>query len=349
MTTTDSALRVAALTGGRNVPSARFRIRALRQDLADLGIALDEYTPAVSKYPPANRWLRPLWLPATLASRLPGIAASHTHDVTILQRELVSTLYTAEGFTGRPRVLDVDDAIFLRRDGHSAKRLAQSCSAVFAGNSFLADWFSQWQANITVIPTSIDTRVFTPAFRDEETTTAAPVIIGWTGSSPNLRYLNEIEPALANVLKTRPDAKLHIVCDKPPQLPALPATQLAWSAWQPEREIADVQRFDIGIMPLTNGDWERGKCAFKLLQYMACAKPVVASPVGVNAQLLQGDRIGFAAGHLADWESALLALIDDSALRTRCGSAGRVAAKESFDSTVIAAVIARELRRVAAA
>ncbi len=348
MTAPDRPISVAALTGGKNVPSARFRIRALRSDLANLGIAVDEYTPAISKYPPTNRWLRPLWLPATLSCRLPGIAASHTHDITLLQRELVSTLYTAEGLTGKPRVLDVDDAIFLRRDGRSARRLAQSCNAVFAGNAFLADWFSQWQSNITVIPTAIDTRLFTPAHRAADTSTE-PVVIGWTGSSPNLRYLNEIEPALAQVLKARPNAKLHVVCDKPPQLPALLGHQITWSAWHPAREVSDVQRFDIGIMPLADGDWERGKCAFKLLQYMACAKAVVASPVGVNAQLLQGNQIGMAAAQREDWESALLALIDDSALRTRCGWAGREMAQTRFGTTAIAALIAGGLRRVAAA
>jgi len=339
-------IRVAALTGGEEVPSARFRIRALKDELELRDVTLNEFVPAISKYPPQPNWQRPLWLPAAIAARLPGIAASREHDITLLQRELISTLFTLESFTGKPRVLDVDDAIFLHRDGKTAQRLAESCELVLAGNEFLGDWFSQWNSRVELLPTGIDTNRFIPAndSMEQSPTQHAITTIGWTGSQTNLHYLQFVESALRNVLAARPKTRLHVVCDKPPDLPALPATQLEFSQWSPTNEVDTVQRFDIGIMPLTDGDWERGKCAFKILQYMACGKPVVASPVGVNAELLADERIGFAASDLALWENALLTLVDDADLRRRQGAAGRALAQARYDTSVIAQRMAGILR-----
>lgn len=337
-------LRVAALTGGQRVPSARFRVRALKPELAANNITLNEYVPRIPKYPPQNKWLRPLWLPAAMAARLPGIVGSRTHDVTLLQRELISTLFTLEKLTGTPRVLDVDDAIFMHREGKSARRLAQSCDLVLAGNPFLADWFSQWNSNVELLPTGIDTNRFTPTAKHQSQTSATEIVVGWTGSQTNLRYLQLIEPALLRVLRARPHARLEIVCDEPPNLPTLPATQLRHTRWTSANEAQDVQQFDIGIMPLADGDWERGKCAFKLLQYMACGKPVVASPVGVNAQLLADQRIGYAATDNTSWEDALTTLIDDTQLREQQGNAGRVLAETHYDNSVIARRMAQAMR-----
>lgn len=335
-------IRVAALTGGKNVPSARFRVRALTNELALRGVTLNEFVPAVTKYPPEPSWQRLLWLPAAVATRLPGIVASHSHDITLLQRELISTLYTLENLTGKPRVLDVDDAIFLHRDGKAARRLARSCDLVLAGNAFLADWFSQWCPEVQLLPTSIDTNRFKPS--PDSAPPQPTVTIGWTGSKTNLHYLQLIEPALQKVLAARPEARLHVVCDKPPDLPALAASQLEYSGWSVANEVAAVQRFDIGIMPLADGDWERGKCAFKILQYMACGKPVVASPVGVNAELLADERIGFAAADSALWEDALITLIDNADLRRQQGAAGRALAQARYDTSVIAQRLASALR-----
>lgn len=347
-----TALRVAALTGGQNVPSARFRVRALVADLRRTGIKLEEYAPMVSKYPPRSKWLRPFWMPAAFTARLPGVALSHAHDLTLLQRELISTLYTIEGLTKKPRVLDVDDAIFLRRDGRAAKRLAQACDLVICGNDFLADWFSQFNPNIELLPTSIDCRRFRPAAASSDVPPTASAarqntVIGWTGTSTNLGYLTGIEPALARVLKARPTTRLRIVCDRPPHLPQLPQAQINYVPWRADIEVQVCQQFDIGIMPLEDGDWERGKCAFKLLQYMACAKPVVASPVGVNAELLADERVGISAGSNVQWEEALIQLIDEPRLRQQFGSAGRHRAETDYDTPMIADRMSNYLKRLA--
>ena len=239
-------------------------------------------------------------------------------------------------------MLDVDDAIFLHRDGKPARRLAEASTLVLAGNPFLADWFSQWNSNVQLLPTSIDTGRFIPAV--ESAHTGDDIIIGWTGSQTNLRYLQYIESPLRRVLTARPNTRLHVVCDKKPELTSLPPARMRWSAWHTDSEVAAVQRFDIGIMPLLDGDWERGKCAFKALQYMACGKPVVASPVGVNAQLLADESIGIAAATNAQWESTLLALVDDAKLRRQMGQAGRTLAETSYATHIIAQRMASALR-----
>ncbi|MEM7219827.1 MAG: glycosyltransferase [Pseudomonadota bacterium] len=336
-------LQVAALTGGRQVPSARFRVRELIEPLASQEIAVREFVPAVSKYPPTSRAARPLWFAGALAARLPGVLGSHACEVTLLQRELLSTLITLESLTRRPRVLDVDDAIFLRRDGKTARRLAQRVDAIVCGNDYLADWFSQHHDRVSVVPTGIDTRRFVPGKKDanqQET-----VVVGWTGSRGNLRYLEAIAPALTAAMAAAPVLRLHVVCDAPPHLPGVDPARVTFIPWQAATEVRSVQGFDIGIMPLNDGPWERGKCAFKLLQYLACGVPVVASPVGANQTLLDAASIGHAATTNAEWRDALLALSGDASRRERLGQTGRELMIERYDTRVVAAALGRALRQ----
>src|SRR5882724_6748799 len=131
-------IKVVAFTAGRNVPGSRFRVRQYVQALRAHGVELQEHFPRSGSYPPAGKLIRPFWAMGSLASRLPGVLASHRHDVTLFQREMLSTLFTLEPFTKKPRVLDVDDAIWLNRRGSSfAPRLAEISDSVICGNSFL--------------------------------------------------------------------------------------------------------------------------------------------------------------------------------------------------------------------
>src|SRR4051812_34483276 len=117
-------ISVAAFTTGRNVPASRFRVRQYVADLKLQGVELSEFYPSAGGYPPEQRWKRPLWAVASLAGRVPDIARSFRYDVTLFQREMLSTFLTLESFTKRPRVLDVDDAIWLNRDSSFARKLA---------------------------------------------------------------------------------------------------------------------------------------------------------------------------------------------------------------------------------
>lgn len=335
-------MKVAAFTGGWNVPSARFRIRQLIPALAQENVKLDEFVSPVPAYPPHQYWLRPFWLLAGVSSRIPQVIAGQYYDLTILQREFFSTLVTLERFTRRPRVLDVDDAIFLNRGGRFARHLAQLSDLVICGNDFIAERFASWANRVAVLPTAIDAERYSPALKQQ----GRPVALGWIGTSSNYRYLAQIEPALAVVLRRHPHVRLRVVSDQPPPLSLLDARQVEYIRWSQESEVLLIQGFDIGLMPLADGDWERGKCSFKMLQYMACGIPVMVSPVGMNAQVLRLGRVGMGATNQSEWVDGLDMLLTRPEMAGEMGTAGRQIVLNHFSVEVIAPRLAALLRTV---
>ena len=323
-------LSVAAFTGGRDVPGARFRVRQYIEKLADKGIEVTEFAAPLNVYPPKNRVIRPIWGISTLASRLPGIMQSYHYDVTLLQREMLSTFATLEFLTKRPRILDVDDAIWAYRGGQFVARLAQQCDGIICGNNFLAEQFSQWNSCITIIPTAVDTARYIPAQLIKEP------IIGWSGMSGAFKYLYNIEPALVAVLEKIPASRLRIIADEMPLFQKIPASRVEFIRWSPANEVSAVQGMAVGIMPLEDSLWEKGKCSYKMLLYMACGIPVVVSPVGMNVDVLSNGYIGFGAQTIDDWVDTLLLLLGDIELRTEMGKNGRqtILGKYSVDAIV---------------
>ncbi len=340
-------LRVSALTGDVRVPSARFRVGQFVAPLRALGVDLRWRPAPISNYPPRSPILRPLWLPATAAARLPSLTATWAADVTLLQRELVSTLATLEGLTRRPRVLDVDDAIWMKRGGGFAAGIARACDLVIAGNDFVADWFSGHSRRVEVLPTAVDTAKFHPRDGAERAAGALPPVIGWSGTSSNLAFLVGIEGALARVLRERPRCRLAVCSDAPPRFSSLPADRVDYEPWRPATEAGFFQRLDVGLMPLTDDDWTRGKCSYKMLLYLACGAPVVVSPVGMNAQILAQAEVGFGAATEDAWVEALIALIDDAALGRKMGRAGVELVAARFSVAALAPRLAELLEDVA--
>jgi glycosyltransferase involved in cell wall biosynthesis len=335
-------IHVAALTAGRSVPSARFRIGQYREPLGEHGIDLDWRPAPVAKYPPRSVWLRPPWLVGSIAARLPGVVASRRADVTLLGRELVSTLMTLEGLTRRPRVLDVDDAIWLTQRYGSIERLAGRVDAVMAGNEHVAEWFSRFCDDVVIVPTAVDTERFLPASRTGDD----GVVIGWSGTSGNLSTLDAVWSPLETVVKERSHVRILITSDRRPHVPAGLADRVDFVPWSPDNEVVSIQGMDIGLMPLVDDAWSRGKCSYKMLLYMSCGVPVVTSPVGMNAHVLGLGDVGFAATGGDDWVNALLALVDDADLRRRQGTAGREVVETGFSRTAVATVIADTLKRI---
>jgi glycosyltransferase involved in cell wall biosynthesis len=331
-------LQVAAFTGGATVPSARFRVRQYIPSLLQQGIAIKEMDSRFGIYPPQNKWTRPFWAGATLAEQIPKVIKSHCYDVVLLQREMLSSFVTLEPLTKKPRVLDVDDAIFLYRNGGFARRLAQISDRIICGNAYLAEWFSVWNKDITIIPTAVDTERYVPTIKQEKY--EAEIVIGWIGTSGNLKYVYAIEAALAKVLKVYPKATLRIVCDKMPEFSLIDVNRCEFIRWSETIEIESIQGIDIGIMPLEDSEWAKGKCSFKMLQYMACGIPVVVSPVGMNADVLSLANIGFGAASVDEWVGTLSALLDSANLRHKMGTAGRHVVTESFSITKVAPLIA---------
>lgn len=265
---------------------------------------------------------------------------SRSHDVTILQRELVSTLPTFEFASGRPRVLDVDDAIHLKQRLGAADRIASACDLIWCGNAELADHFADF-AQTAIIPTSVDTQRYAPGHDSRDDLT-----IGWMGTGGNLPELDDIAPALERVLDERRHVRMRVVSDRPGQWRLAGHPSVDAVEWSAEREVAELQGFDIGLMPLRDTPWARGKCGFKLLTYLACGVAAVGSPVGVNGRIL-GDDPASTPSTPEQWRVALLQLIDHDDLRTERGAAGRRRVESEYSVDAVAPLIERSLRRLA--
>ena len=327
-----------AFTGGAKAPSARFRVRQYIPLLAHYGVDVVELSPGLGSYPPERGWQRPPWLVASLAQRLPQIASGWAGDVTLLHREMISTLYTLEGLTRRPCVVNVDDAIHLFRRGWAARRLAARADLVVLGNNWLAAEWRRWNANVEVLPTAVDTDRYHVRPLPERPA------IGWIGSFGNLRYLEAIAPALAEIARRFPQVSIAVCSERPPKLPGLPVRWVPFSAAVEDDFLASLT---IGLMPLEDGPWERGKCSFKMLQYLAAGRPCVVSPVGMNNEVLAQAACGLAAKTAADWVAAVSSLLTDPAGAEQFGAAGRALVQREYSLTALAPRLARLVRRVA--
>jgi glycosyltransferase involved in cell wall biosynthesis len=345
-------LRVEAITSGRLVASSRFRVLQHVEPLRRIGIEVSARPPRVSKYASLpRRWERRGALApgarlalqgAKLGARLPAVARSWRADVTWLEREVLPGHRTLEPVMHRPVLFDVDDAIWLLSPGHerAARAVARSAACVIAGNDFLADWFGSVAPAVERVWTAIDTERFAPAARPHD-----GFVLGWTGSGSSLRYLRAIAPAVGRFLAEAPEARVTVMADAFVDLPGIPAERLELVPWTPHTEASAVQGFDVGLMPLSGGDWAKGKCAFKMLQYLACAVPAVVSPVGMNSEVLAMADVGLAARSDDEWVEALLTLYRDRDRAGRLGGNGRALAEQSFSLPVIAAQLGRVMRR----
>lgn len=352
-------LDVCAITSGHSMPSARFRVRQHIEPLAQLDIAVTECTPRVPQAMPMpgplarvrRRHLAPLaaaWSMAHALSRIPALWTGTRSDLAWVERTFVPGLEGLARLVRAPIVLDIDDAVWLEGlVGRAAPQLAQLAAAGIAGNVFLADWLSQHCRRVHVVPTAIDCERFSPGTPQSSAAPDRPVVFGWTGTSGNFPYLERIAPAVRAALDVLPGALLHVVADRRPPLSEVPASRIRFERWTPAREAAALRAMDVGLMPLDDTDWTRGKCSFKMLQYMATGLPTVVSPVGMNVEVLAHGESGVAAATPAAWTEALVSLARDAALRARLGRTGRAVVLAHYDVPVIAARLARVFRETA--
>jgi glycosyltransferase involved in cell wall biosynthesis len=336
-------LRIAAYTGGERLPSARLRIRQYGATLRELGIDLVERPLPWESSAPKRKLPAGMWALGTVASRLKDIAASYGTDMTIIQRQMLPAFVPLEPLTRRPRVLDVDDAVWLTRGGRNVIDLARRCDSVICGNEFLAKYFRQWNSDVKVLPTAVDTEMLFPApesFR-------ARALIGWTGTSENYRFLYSIEGALSQVLRQNRDARLLVISDVPPQFTTIDKKYIEFVRWSPAAESDGLRRITVGIMPLEDSEWSRGKCSFKMLCYMASGVPVVVSPVGMNLEVLSRGDIGFGPHNSREWVEALNTLLRDSVAAAQMGANARALAMKHFSVKALGPRLAEALRSIA--
>ena len=268
-------------------------------------------------------------------TRLRALLASRSFDLLWIEKEalpwLPAWLETAFLPKTIPYVLDYDDAVFHYYDQHSNPLvqgllsgkhpvLMRNAAMVVAGNAYLADFARQAGAKcVEIVPTVIDlARYPTVGTSPHGLHPTAPPCIGWIGQRATASFLLPYKK-MFECLESNGMARFGAIGIDAQAL-GLPMASIPWAA---DTEVASIQSFDIGIMPLLDEPFERGKCGYKLIQYMACGLPVVASPVGVNCQLVEHGVNGFLAATPAEWDAALRALAMDPALRQRMGRAGR--------------------------
>jgi glycosyltransferase involved in cell wall biosynthesis len=318
-------IRVAALTGSRNDPSSRFRVRQFLAPLRRLGIEAVECRPWLSKYAPGVLQLSGIGL----ASRVVHAWEARRFDIAWLNRELVTGHETIERLVGKRRLFDVDDAIWGHGRSNFARRIAAKCAGVIAGNERIAEYFRGWTPRVWTVPTTVDTDTWSPASRiaDGETNS---FIIGWSGTRWNLPYLEALEAPLARFLADHRDARLLVICDRRPRFRQLSPHQVVFQRWSPGAEVAGLRQASVAIMPLAKDEWSGAKCATKMLCGMALGLPVVVAPVGVAAEILERGQLGLAARCDDDWYAALSALRSDPAARASLGQHGREVVVRDF-------------------
>ena len=273
-------------------------------------------------------------------NRLLDIHRAGQADVILVHREAFPFggpfVEQALAWTRTPIVFDFDDAIWLLSSGeaHSLVRLLKRpektariiglSTSVIAGNETLRAYASQYNGNITVIPTPVDTDHFRPAPRQSDRDT---FVVGWIGSNTTAPYLQMVGPALEALSRRYPALELRIVGGS---CQPLGATRVSVRRWGLESELRELHEFDVGIMPMPDTAWTRGKCGFKALFYMSVGLPSVCSPVGITSDIIQDGVNGFVATTTEEWIDKLSALIEDAKLRRQVGQAARQSVEEKF-------------------
>lgn len=255
-------------------------------------------------------------------NRWKDVRAATGADAVFVNRDLAGggLLFERMLLSRNPRVVfDFDDAIFLGPDERSVAWMCAHAAWVTPGNEYLAAFARQHSSRVTVLPTVIDTEKYEVAAPRKN---GQPVRLGWSGSDGSIRetlfpYLPMLES-----LQERLGFEFVIITNTSPRLPAS-RLRFSFVPWKADEEGSLARHMDIGLMPLVDNAFQRGKCGLKLLQYMAAGLPTVASPVGVNADITIQGETGFLARTTDEWSSALEAMIGSPDLRTTLGSAGR--------------------------
>jgi glycosyltransferase involved in cell wall biosynthesis len=291
--------------------------------------------------------------------RVKALMRRRDHDLAWVEGELFPYLpYGLEAMLSRharPYVVDYDDALFHKYDlspspvvrrvlGCKIDRVMASSACVIAGNPYLAARAERAKAGrVEIIPTVVDEQRYPTVAHEGR----AQPVIGWIGSPATEHYALDIRDVLLEVCAGGA-ARLVLVGARPETAARFEGVAVEVLPWSEETEAALIADMDIGIMPLRDGPWERGKCGYKIIQYMACGLPVVASPVGVNADIVRHGENGFLAADDEDWRRALRQLIASPDLRARQGGAGRRRVEAHYSLAAQAPRLADVLRSVEA-
>jgi len=343
-------MRILFLSTRKTKPSFRFRVEQFLPRLEQAGFSCDV------QFLDSRFWKR-IWDYRRIAK----------YNIVVVQKKLFGSLELQQLRRHAEKlVYDLDDAIMLDSTGQKDNRrerrfrnMMRSADLVICGNLYLQDRAAQFAENTVHLPTGIDTDTFSPEFHNptlpffkgegrgegvefEET---QPVTLGWTGSSSTNRYLNELFPVFLKFgnriqLKILSDSENDFDYDKLGEVP------YRFVCWKSEIEVDEARTFDIGLMPLPENDWTKGKCGFKAIQYLSLGIPAIVSPVGVNCEIVRRGVHGFHAKTNAEWAKSLEMLIVDEALRDRMGTAGREHVKRNYSVKILSVKMIEVLKKL---
>jgi glycosyltransferase involved in cell wall biosynthesis len=328
-----------AVHAPNRAPGQRFRFEQYLDSLRARGIECDyswalDGKDAQLLYSAGNVARKALLTLRLLAKRWLETLSLHRYDLVFVQREAM--------FLGGPvlelgakrhhakLVFDFDDAIWLAdtssfnqrfrflKSPSKIPRILKAADLVLAGNSYLAEYARPFNPHVQIVPTTIDTDSYTPRARPRDD---GRVCVGWSGSFSTIRDFRLSLPTLRRLRARFGDqVQFKVIGDGSFRDDAL---GIVGQPWKADTEVADLHEIDIGMMPLPDNDWSRGKCGLKGLQYMALGIPTLMSPVGVNAEIIDPGKNGFLPRTDEEWEQALARLIEAPALRAEIGAAGR--------------------------
>lgn len=271
-----------------------------------------------------------------LLNRLKVLKKASLYDVVLIQKKLLS-LFELSFLRKRVKgtiIYDFDDSIMYNQSGNGSegkrfsrfRKTVAIADCIIAGNRYLASQVDDKNKDkVKVVPTVVDVSKYTVK---DYTKPSSKVTIGWIGTKSTTRYLEPIVTVLNSLVVDYPEMEVKIITDIEPQLDI---KRLSFEKWQKNTEQEQIAGFDIGIMPLCDNNWTRGKCAFKIIQYMAAAVPVVCSPVGMNAELVKHGENGFCANNLDEWYDCIKELIEDKSMRKSFGLKGREIVEKSYN------------------
>ena len=328
-------MKVLGLISSLEDPASRFRILQYQDYLAKMGANLYTKTffPPKESDPPkalnifSKRLNKKTWRLIQYYSRKKYFAQQRSWDVIWQNRLLLYKNSTIEKQIKKPRVFDFDDAIWLTEGKEQVDAAIATADLVFAGNEFLADYAIKLNESTEIVPTTIDTnRFFNSNFLPQQFN------LGWIGTRSNFKYLELIKKPILEFLQSHEEARLIIVSSHPPENLPVDGKKILFKLWSAVKENELINEFSVGLMPLADDEWSKGKCSAKMLQYMACAKPVIVSPVGNNLKIVNEASIGLHAGAEEEWLAAFQKLKNEPELAKELGNNGRSLVETNYSA-----------------
>ena len=312
-------------------------------------------------YQPGHKPEKAAWVLYDFARRLAHVASSRLYDAVVVFREIAligPAIYERALSAARiPMFFDFDDAIWQhslqtsKANGifsrlHFYGKTGTICRlsrAVLAGNEYLASYARQHNDNVFVVPTSIELDRYPVQPELPEPSSSQPFVVAWSGSLHTLQHFEYAREPLERLAQQR-RLTVKVICNKPPERP-ISGAENVFVPWSEAGEAEAVGSAHVGIMPLPDNDFTRGKCGLKALQFMATGRPVVVSPVGMNSDLVRSGENGFLASTTEEWVDALAKLAASTDLRRRLGAAARATIEQHYSAEVVSALFARAVRQ----